>query len=96
MSFNEYDPHMVVGDHTNTCVGTESIYNKVKCDWAKMFTMLLLTARNPRPAEDSVSAAVSVLEGNICRVNYNVLPRGWGPKTVKRLEALSSEYQELS
>ena len=62
MSFNEYDLHMVVGDHTNTSVRTESIYNKVKRNWAKMFTTLSLTARNPRPAEDSVSAAVSVLE----------------------------------
>ena len=85
-SFNEYDLHMVVGDHTNTSEGTESIYNKVKRDWAKMFTTLSLTARNPRPAEDSVSAAVSVMEGNICRVNYNVLPRGWALKQLKGLK----------
>ena len=74
---------MVVGDHTNTSEGTESIYHKVKRDWAKMFTTLSLTARNPRPAEDSVSAAVSVMEGNICRVNYKVLPRGWALKQLK-------------
>ena len=58
MSFNEYDLYMFVGNHTNTCQETESVYNKVKRDWAKMFTSLSLTARNPRPQEESVSAAV--------------------------------------
>ena len=32
MSFNEYDRHMVVWDHTNTCQETESVSNKVKRD----------------------------------------------------------------
>ena len=69
MSFNEYDLYMVVGDHTNTCQETECVYNKVKRDWAKMFTTLSLTARNPRPQEERVSAAVSLIEESVCGAN---------------------------
>ena len=79
-SSNKYDLHMVVGNHTNTCQGTETVYDKTKCNWAKMFTRLSLTTRNPRHQEKGISGTTSLMEENVCGAKFTVLPIGWALK----------------
>ena len=69
-SFNEYDLHVVVGDHANTSHGTESVYNKIKRDWGRMFTTLFLTTKDnlisQRKDDDSSG---SLVKGTLFAVN---------------------------